>query len=427
MSKGRLPIPLKKLLEEPPPAHRGELWLAIQRERRARKLRRRSLAGAALVAALALLAFVAKPTLAPGGKGERQGAPLLALEDGAPLLQRVEPLDEPRVLALNDGSRVTVEPSARLEVLQTSPTRAEFALRRGKVRFEIRPHGPRVWRVDCGALSIEVLGTAFDVERQEQGVSVKVLRGAVLVRGATVPDSVQRLEGGQSLSVPREPSEARQTDDIDEDEAESESATGEPSDAVAPTDGRTAVQRSLVPVDSHARVQARTSTRSGRRRADERFQAQARGSRSGSSSTDDAERAGEKPESTSQVIARLLREADAARVAGRPSDALEPLTEIARRYPRDPEAALAAFALARLRLDVLDQPGDAVIDLERALALRLPEPLAEDARARLVEALARAGAAGEACVAAADYRVRYPGGTRKGRVERYCNEQRSGP
>jgi ferric-dicitrate binding protein FerR (iron transport regulator) len=88
-------------------------------------------------------------------------------------------------------------------------------------------------------------------------------------------------------------------------------------------------------------------------------------------------------------VALLFAAADAARVAGRPADALAPLSRVIDAHARDPRAPLAAFTLGRLYLDELDRPRDAAAAFARARSLDPAGPLAADARVREAEARAR--------------------------------------
>lgn len=91
----------------------------------------------------------------------------------------------------------------------------------------------------------------------------------------------------------------------------------------------------------------------------------------------------EAPESS---IEELFGQADGARAAGRPAEAVTTFEQIARAHPTDPRAALAMLTAARIHLDTLHRPAEAVRCFERALALGLPPGLAEDARTRSLEA-----------------------------------------
>lgn len=104
----------------------------------------------------------------------------------------------------------------------------------------------------------------------------------------------------------------------------------------------------------------------------------------------------------------LLARADAARLAGKPADALAPLRTIVERHADDPRAALAALTLGRVELGELGSPGVAAPDLKRAIALGLPPALEEDAWVELVEAEARSGDAAAAQSAFTSAMARHP-------------------
>jgi len=93
-----------------------------------------------------------------------------------------------------------------------------------------------------------------------------------------------------------------------------------------------------------------------------------------------------------ETVETLLAAADAARLQGRPTDAVAPLTAILTRFPSDPRAPVAAFQLGRVLDDDLHDPAAAAAAFSRALALDPRGPLAPDAAARARAALDRATA-----------------------------------
>jgi len=95
-------------------------------------------------------------------------------------------------------------------------------------------------------------------------------------------------------------------------------------------------------------------------------------------------------------IEALFVEADRARLAGRPGDAVRPLTEIQDRFPQDRRAAIAAFQLGRILADEIRDPARAAPAFDRARALAPDGPLAEDARKRAAEARRAAAATSDA-------------------------------
>ena len=70
----------------------------------------------------------------------------------------------------------------------------EAATRRGGVRFEVEPDGPRRWTIETGLATVEVVGTVFEVERAPGAVDVRVERGVVVVRGERVPTIMREVE-----------------------------------------------------------------------------------------------------------------------------------------------------------------------------------------------------------------------------------------
>jgi hypothetical protein len=88
---------------------------------------------------------------------------------------------------------------------------------------------------------------------------------------------------------------------------------------------------------------------------------------------------------------QLFEAADTARAAGRTKDAAALLDRVRRHYRSDARAGLAAFQLGRLRLDSLGDPSGAVEALDDSIALAPTASFREDAEARRIEALERAG------------------------------------
>lgn len=88
-------------------------------------------------------------------------------------------------------------------------------------------------------------------------------------------------------------------------------------------------------------------------------------------------------------------------------------------HASDPRAPLAAFALGRVLLDELGNPREAAEAFARAERLDPGGSLAEDALARQVEALSRAGESDAAHTAAQRYVERFPAGRRLASVRRF--------
>jgi predicted negative regulator of RcsB-dependent stress response len=111
-----------------------------------------------------------------------------------------------------------------------------------------------------------------------------------------------------------------------------------------------------------------------------------------------------------------LQEADAARAAGRPEIAAALLERALREGGDATQRAIAAFSLGRLELEVLDRPAAAAEHFAAVVAHGAPRALVEDAQARRVEALVRAGRHDEARREATVYETRWPSGRRLSQV-----------
>jgi transmembrane sensor len=365
------------------------VWTEVARRRRAPQAssRRRTVALVAL-ACLTLLGFVGSAVWETVAPDERAEIPReLRLADDAPLPPRLR-----GEVRLSDASRVVVEESARLDVLANDPRALGLALRRGRARFEVTPGGPRSWNVDAGAVSVQVVGTVFEVARSREGVTVSVEHGAVLVRGASVPDRVQRLEAGQRLFVP--------------------------SDVATPSPVATASTETRVPNGAQGGAEdgAHDESPSTREAAWRAELAQRRYVRAFEALGADGHA---RETRRARDVAALWELADVARFSGHPSEAAVPLRRLVEEHPNDPRAALAAYTLGRLELDSLGAPHAAAESFARSEALGLPEALREAAAASHVEALGRAGRRDDARGAAERYLARHPEGARRVQVERW--------
>lgn len=110
-------------------------------------------------------------------------AALLIWQDPAWRAEEVAtPADRRTTVELADGSRVELDTGTRLTVSRHLRSR-RVALHAGRALFDVQPSTWRPFTVDAGATQVRVLGTAFDVRRQADEVTVTVLRGRVAVIG----------------------------------------------------------------------------------------------------------------------------------------------------------------------------------------------------------------------------------------------------
>jgi transmembrane sensor len=219
-------------------------------------------------------------------------------------------------------------------VIEETPARVIVALAKGGAQFDVVPRSARLFSVRAGEVTVSVLGTAFSVELVADRVGVAVTRGAVQVDWGTGARRVVAGEDGWFPPLVVSPAkEARPARHPRMRAATSAPASpGEanppPSPAVPP------------PTNQH----------------------------------DDA--------------AKLMADADRARLAGRFEEGASLLERLVREYPADQRAPLAAFSLGRILLGELGRPGEAARAFARARALAPDGPLADDARAREAEARA---------------------------------------
>jgi transmembrane sensor len=274
----------------------------------------------------------------------------------------------PQRLVLADGSAIVAAPHTKVDILANDARLFLTALRQGAVRVDVQPGGPRRWVVECGPVSIEVVGTEFEVERAADEVVVSVVRGVVVVRGAQVPDHVQRLTAGDRLAIPT-------------DQAPS------PKAAIPASPGA----MELVPAAVPGPAAGLAATGSSVATASPRINTE-----------------------------ELIRRVDAARWSGDLVLAKRLLGQAIETAQGGPSGAVAALTLARLTMG--NDPAGAAAVLASALRTGMPRGLEEDARARLVEARTRSGDTEGARQAAREYRQRFPQGARGEEVRRWVAE-----
>jgi transmembrane sensor len=285
---------------------------------------------------------------------------------------------------LTGGSTLHLEPGAHLETEENTGRVVVFNLRRGRATFDIAPLRHELFRVRASEVDVDVIGTRFTVEHGEHEVIIEVERGLVVVGGEPVSGE-RRLSPGQRLVVNLETPSMQ---------------------------GVAAGQELPVPSDTTPETELRSEESSAR----PRWHALAR-----ERSFDEAYEllgAGGLARETERAVTpdQLFALADVARLSGHPRDAISPLERLVASFPTDRRAALAAFTLGRIHLDTLGEPELAGRAFARSLQLGPPPSLREDARARIVEAHARAGDRIGARRAAMEYLELYPSGRHAARV-----------
>lgn len=288
----------------------------------------------------------------------------------------------PSIARLTDGSKIaTVGVDTRIEWREITSSNVVLAVEHGRVQCDVTANPGRTFRVEAGPVLVEVLGTAFDVDRRGGVVTVSVSRGLVRV---TSPTKSRELHPGEIDTF-------------------STVTVVPPPPTVLPSP----VEATHEPARSTKRLEPDASATAWRALAQrgDFDEAWADLLKHGKASVvnDDAQ--------------DLLLFADVARNSGHAVEALEPLQRITRSHRGDGHASLAAFTLGRVLLDELGRPADAALAFADARALG--SALAEDALAREVEAWSRAGETEKAKTLAKEYLDRYPYGSRTRLVRRH--------
>jgi transmembrane sensor len=289
------------------------------------------------------------------------------------------------IVRFADGSSVRADPGSEVVPRHLSEERVEVALVRGSADTEVTPDPRRRFALIAGPVRVEVLGTAFRVELDDDHAHARVAvrRGRVRVSWG---GGERELAVGEEGRFPPDAAPAT----IARDDT-----------AAAPDD--------LAPDDEVVSVAAPRARGRSSRAPDWRELA-GRGAYAEAYDLLEGE-----PRESPRSIEDLLLAADAARLSGHPAAALPYLARASRDHARDPRAALAAFTAGRLLMS-LERPREAAIELERALALDHDGTLAEHALARAALAHLRAGDRARGGDLARMYLERHPEGRWSARI-----------
>ena len=339
-----------------------------------------------------------------GSTARAPAASMLHSQAGGRASTTAASTNDPQLLRLADGSSVALlEPQTDVAVEHVDEHLVALQLRAGRARFEVTPRTERVFRVRTAEVTVEVLGTIFEVEQRDKRTRVQVTRGRVAVLW---DDRREVLGAGDEGLFPPV--------------AEASAFLG------SLARGRDSAQ-AATPVG--ARAETRTS--SGAAKAKRSARAEARDERSEEQSTswrDHAEGGDFKtafpllPQTdtlSTMSVADLMLAADAARLSGHPRAALPFLTRVVEAHPEDARAPLAAFTLGSVLMHQLGLPREAEAAYATARATTQSVALAQDALARQVEAASRAGDEALARRLARAYLEQYPEGRRVNAVRRF--------
>jgi hypothetical protein len=304
----------------------------------------------------------------------------------------------------SDGSRVALEPGARVTVEALASTGATLALERGRADVHVRHRARTRWLVKAGPARVAVTGTRFwvswDPAREE--LDVEMREGSVIVSDAPGTTGPERLGAGQTLRAWGRRG-AFEIVETAEARGEVPPATSSPeAPAGAPTPAAPALAPPMPAVAApHARARAEAAPptfASFRELAAKARYAEA---------LRVSERLGFDSACETLGSDDVVLLGDVARLAGAPARAEEAYRAARRRFPA---VDRAVFALGVTEFDQRRRYGDAAGWFETYLRQYPSGPLAREAAGRLVEARQRAGDVAAAREAARAYLARYPAG-----------------
>ena len=338
-----------------------------------------------------------------------------------------------RQLRLADGSSVALlETRTDVAVERVDEHLVALHLREGRARFEVSVRPERVFRVRTAEVTVEVLGTIFDVEQRAGRTRVSVTRGRVAVTWEN--QRAVLVAGDDRLFPPPASAPEASPDDPAPDELTGPlgaSAERPRASAVRAHAGETRAGTALdvarrEPAPSAAEVSSSAPART--RRSARTAPKEERSEEQDTSWRDHAEGGDFKsafpllPKTDTMAtmsVADLMLAADAARLSGHPRAALPFLARVIEVHREDARAPLAAFTLGGVLMHQLGLPREAEAAYARARATTQSVALQQDALARQVEAASRAGDEALASKLAREYLDQYPDGRRVNAVRRF--------
>jgi hypothetical protein len=282
---------------------------------------------------------------------------------------------DPLALTLEEGTRLRLSPHSEVNVTSSAPEKVSLALGRGLIECDVVPNPKRRFSVFAGDFEVRVVGTKFQVQREvnEHGarVDVDVERGVVEVRRSGQEERVYVVRAGQKWS--------------------SEERLVAPS-PLATNPAPTVEEPSTPPVQAEPKVSPSDVRASG------------------------AE--GRTAETEVRTV-DLFEQARGARQSGDPSRAVQLYEQFLKERPKDGRRGLAAFEIARLEMDALQNPRKALISLDRALQLGGGR-YREDIMARKIRAQDALGQTATCRTTREAYLKQYPEGIHRMEVLRQC-------
>lgn len=292
-------------------------------------------------------------------------------------------------VTLSDQSTVTLSPRSEAQVLSVAKTEVVVQVTAGRAAFAIAHDPARSFRVVAGSTEVVVRGTRFAVERVGDSAIVVVEEGKVEVREKG--RWVMNLEAAQRYPPALEPADAAPPSAADPVAPQPNSESPAPAEPVAAPPPHL-----VTPARPHLR---------------------ANGPSAATPAVPVSAPAVTPPPLDAEQLFEAVR---AERHAGHYAKAAELLQTLLSHFPGSAQEGLAAFELARLRMDQLGDVDGAIGPLQVALRSLPSLPLKEDAAARLVQAY-RDTRRLQACeTARSEYLAHFPRGIHRPSVELLC-------
>ncbi len=285
----------------------------------------------------------------------------------------------------SDGSRLALEPEARIEISRLSSERADIVLDDGKLAASIQKGTGRSWTISAGPFDVRVVGTEFSVqwERDRRAFAVSVSEGKVLVFGKDLPATGLPLEAGGRFERKFEPRVARPPSPppVAPVPSSQDVASPEPPRDPSSTRGASEPDWTKLARDAEYARALELAERSGFDRLTREL--------------------GEND---------LLLLANTARYAGDARKARTALQKLRSRFPHGAAAPVSALYLARIAEDHDKNSVEAAHWLSVFLNESPRGGLSADARARLLSLLLKQGNRARAREVASDYLKYHPDG-----------------
>lgn len=299
----------------------------------------------------------------------------------------VETTREPMQVALAEGTTIDVGVASRVSVEEARGLDVGVRVERGEARFDVVHRSSGTFRVRATTsrgepVEVVVVGTAFTVAHDDAEVAVRVERGVVEVHAA---GRVARLTAGEGWR-------SSASDGAPEASPEPSEALLEPSEALLEPSEASLEPSEASSSDVSDALPSESLTASDRRATPPRETLDAR---------------------------TLFEQAREARQAGSVAEAARLYAELVAHHDDDPRADVAAFELARLRMDHLGDPRGALRAVDRALAGG-GGAFREDAMARRAVLLDRLGRDRECRSAREAYGAAFGAGVHRAEVGALC-------